>query len=154
MIELTASPISLDRLVSAAADPEHGGLVTFLGSTRREAALRPLAALVYDAYEELALREMRAIAGEAAARFGARVAIAHRTGRVEVGEPSVAVAASAPHRPAAFAACRHAIDELKARAPIWKQAVFADGGAAWIDGRSPVPVPAADPEPHAHEPVR
>jgi molybdopterin synthase catalytic subunit len=108
-------------------------------------------ALVYEAYEELALRELRAIAAEADARFGARVALAHRTGRVDAGDPSVAVAASAAHRPAAFAACRYAIDQLKARAPIWKQTVYADGGTAWIDGGAAAIAP--EPLPQAHEPV-
>ena len=153
MIALIPDPIALDPLVEAVAHPEHGGLVTFLGTTRREATLRPVEALVYEAYEELALAELRAIAAEAEARFDARVAIVHRTGRVAVGEPSVAVAASAGHRPAAFAACRHAIDELKRRAPIWKQDVHADGATSWQDGRGVVTPPATDPE-HAHEPVR
>ena len=153
MIALTAQPITLDPLVQAVADPEHGGLVTFLGTTRREATLRPIEALVYEAYEELALAELRAIAAEAEARFDARVAIVHRIGRVAVGEPSVAVAASAGHRPAAFAACRHAVDELKRRAPIWKQDVHADGATSWQDGRGVVRPSLTDPE-HAHEPVR
>jgi molybdopterin synthase catalytic subunit len=134
MIALSDSPLSLDALVEAVAHPEHGGTAVFLGTTRREAGLRAVAALEYEAYEELALAEMRAIADEARIRFGADVAVAHRTGRVEVGEASVAIAASAGHRPAAFAACRYAIDEVKARVPIWKQTRFADGDASWIDG--------------------
>jgi molybdopterin synthase catalytic subunit len=150
MIALTADPIDLAALAAAVRDPEHGGLVTFLGTTRREESLRAVEALVYEAYEEVALRELRAIAAEAGARFGARVALVHRTGRVDVGDPSVAVAASAAHRPAAFAACRYAIDQLKARAPIWKQTVYADGGTAWIDGAAAI---AHRPLPHAHEPV-
>ncbi|MDX6646298.1 MAG: MoaE-MoaD fusion protein [Miltoncostaeaceae bacterium] len=134
MVALSSIPLDLATLVQAATDPEHGGLVTFIGSTRRESDRRPVRTLVYEAYEELALRELQAIAEEAAARFGARLAVAHRTGRVPVGEPSVAVAASAPGRPEAFAACRYAIDELKARAPIWKQTEFADGQTTWLDG--------------------
>ena len=119
MVALSSIPLDLATLIQAAADPEHGGLVTFVGTTRRESDLRAVRALVYEAYEELALRELQTIAEEAAARFGARIALAHRTGRVSVGEASVAVAASAPSRPDAFAACRYAIDELKSRAPIW-----------------------------------
>jgi molybdopterin synthase catalytic subunit len=134
MVALSSVPLDLATLVQAAADPEHGGLVTFIGSTRREGGRRPVRALVYEAYEELALQELQTIVEEAADRFGARIALAHRTGRVAVGEPSVAVAASAPHRPAAFAACRYAIDEVKARAPIWKQTEFADGETTWVDG--------------------
>jgi molybdopterin synthase catalytic subunit len=134
MILLSDQPLELSALVDAVAHPEHGGIATFLGTTRREAGERGVEALDYEAYEELALAEMTAVAAEAEARFGARVAVAHRVGRVEVGRPSVAVAASAGHRPEAFAACRYVIDELKQRVPIWKRAVFADGGATWIDG--------------------
>jgi len=135
MILLSPDPLDAAVLEAAVADPEHGGACTFVGTTRREASEREVVALDYEAYEELALSEMGRIADEAAARFGAALAIGHRTGRVGVGEPSVVVAASAPHRSAAFAACRYGIDELKQRAPIWKRTVHADGGEAWIDGR-------------------
>jgi len=135
MVALSSIPLDLTTLVQAAADPENGGLVTFVGTTRRESGTRVVQALVYEAYEELALRELQAIVEEAAARWGARLSVAHRTGRVPVGEASVAVAASAPHRPDAFAACRYAIDELKARAPIWKQTEYEDGETTWLDGR-------------------
>lgn len=143
MTRLQDAPLDLAGLVRAVGDPEHGGLVTFLGSTRREEGLRQVTALDYEAYHELAEAELAAIAAEAEGRFAARVAIAHRVGRVPVGEPSVAVAASAGHRPAAFAACRYAIDELKARAPIWKRAVYADGGAVWADGAARAPAERA-----------
>lgn len=135
MIDLTASPLDLAALVSAVADAEHGGATTFIGTTRREGGGRAVEAIVYEAYEELARLELGRIVEEAQARFGARVALAHRVGRVAVGEPSVIVAASAPHRPAAFAACRFGIDELKARVPLWKQMIYADGGDEWVDGR-------------------
>jgi molybdopterin synthase catalytic subunit len=134
MIALTDTPIDHAALVAAVTDPEHGGIATFIGTTRRESDERPVTALRYEAYDELAVAELRAIAAEAARAWGARVAVVHRRGEVAVGEPSVAVAASARHRPAAFAACRYVIDELKARAPIWKQTVHADGGTTWIDG--------------------
>ena len=141
MIALTPDPLDPAALVAAVADPDHGGTATFLGTTRREGGLREVAELRYEAYEELAYGELAAIVAEAEARFGARVAVAHRVGAVAVGDVSVAVAASAGHRPAAFAACRYAIDALKARAPIWKQTVYADGEASWIDGCA-VPHPA------------
>jgi molybdopterin synthase catalytic subunit len=134
MTGLRDAPIDLDEAVRAVRDPEHGGIATFLGTTRRERGRREVAEIVYEAYAELAEAELGAIAAEAASRFGARLAVLHRVGPVAVGEPSVAVAASAPHRDAAFAACRYGIDELKARAPIWKRTVYADGGADWIDG--------------------
>jgi molybdopterin synthase catalytic subunit len=137
MIALTGEPLDLAPLLAAVADPEHGGTATFVGTTRREGGDRPVAALHYEAYEELALAEMEAIAREAHEAFGATVALLHRVGRVAAGEPSVMVAASAGHRPAAFAACRFAIDELKARIPVWKQTVYEDGGTDWIDGSGP-----------------
>jgi molybdopterin synthase catalytic subunit len=144
MIALSPDPLDLAPLLAAVSDPDHGGISAFMGTTRRGEGEGQVVELFYEAYEELALSEMAAVAGEAAARFGARVAVAHRVGRVAVGEASVAVAASAGHRPAAFAACRYVIDELKARAPIWKQAVYDDGATAWRDGvRAPDPAGAA-----------
>lgn len=134
MIGLRESPLRLEEVVEAVGDPEHGGLTTFLGTTRREAGLREVVEILYEAYEELALAELAAIRAEAASRFSARLAVLHRVGAVAVGQPSVAIAASAGHRDAAFAACRYGIDELKARAPIWKRTLYADGGADWIDG--------------------
>jgi molybdopterin synthase catalytic subunit len=134
MIALTPAPLDLAALAAAVGDPDHGGTASFIGTTRREGGLREVVELRYEAYEELARAELEAIRDEAETRFGARVAIAHRVGPVPVGQASVAIAASAGHRPAAFAACRYAIDELKARAPIWKQAVYADGEARWLDG--------------------
>lgn len=133
-VALTAEPLTLDALIAHVGDPEHGGTATFTGTTRREEGLRDVVALDYQAYDGLARAEMRTIAEEAAARYDARVAVAHRTGRVPVGEPSVAVAVSAGHRAEAFAACRYVIDELKSRVPVWKQAVFADGTTEWQDG--------------------
>ena len=138
MTGLSPDPLDLGAVVAAVLDPEHGGVASFLGCIRREASQREVLAIEYEAYEELTLRELAAVADEAASRFGASVAAVHRTGRVAVGEPSVAVACSAPHRPAAFAACRYVIDELKVRAPIWKRMVYADGAAEWVDGRDGV----------------
>jgi molybdopterin synthase catalytic subunit len=149
MIALSAEPIELAPLLAAVADPEHGGTATFTGTTRREGGDRAVAALHYEAYEELAMAEMRAIVREAQEAFGATVALLHRTGRVDVGEPSVMVAASAGHRPAAFAACRYAIDELKARVPVWKQTVFAYGDTSWVDGCA-AGHRAGHPAGHAH----
>ena len=138
MTGLSPDPLDIAAVAAAVGDPEHGGVACFLGCIRREAGIREVVAIEYDAYEELTLRELAAVADEARARFGATVAAVHRTGRVAVGEPSVAVACSAPHRPAAFAACRYVIDELKVRAPIWKRMIYADGAAEWVDGRDPV----------------
>lgn len=135
MVVLTPEPLDLGALVAAVTEPEHGGIATFLGTTRREAELREVVAITYEAYEELARAELGRIVEEGRARFGAALALAHRVGRVDVGQPSVIVAASAPHRAAAFAACRFGIDELKRRVPLWKQMIYADGSEEWVDGR-------------------
>lgn len=107
--------------------------MTFLGVVRPEAHDgRTVRGLWYEAHEAMATAEFEAIGREAARRFDdARVAIVHRIGDVAVGEVSVVVLAAAPHRDAAFAACRYAIDELKRRAPIWKKERYASGGAEW-----------------------
>lgn len=134
MIGLTATPIDPEDVRGAVDDPEHGGLAVFVGLTRREADGRAVEALEYDAYEPLAIAELERIAVEARVRHGARMAIVHRLGRVAVGEPSVVVAASAPHRAEAFAACREGIDRLKETVPIWKCTHYADGGREWDPG--------------------
>ena len=138
MIALSAAPLDIGAVCAAVGDPEYGGVASFVGCIRREAGIREVVAIEYEAYEELTLREIHAVAAEAAARFGAQVAVVHRTGRVAVGEPSVVVACAAPHRPAAFGACRYVIDELKVRAPIWKRIHYADGASEWADGRDRV----------------
>lgn len=134
MIALLDTPLDAAAVLAEVADPEHGGTALFVGSTRRDGGGHEVAELRYEVYEELALAEMATIAAEAERGFGARVAVAHRRGAVAVGDPSVIVAASAGHRPAAFAACRYVIDELKVRVPIWKQTVYAGGDTDWIDG--------------------
>ena len=134
MIALVATALDPAALLASVADPDHGGTALFVGTTRRERGEREVVELRYEAYEELAMAELRAIAAEAEGAYSARVAVEHRVGPVAVGAPSVVVAASAGHRPAAFAACRYVIDELKARAPIWKQTIHADGAATWVDG--------------------
>ena len=135
MVGLSAEPLDPDALVRAVRSDEHGAVVTFLGTTRETSGDDPrrVAALDYEAYAAMALPMMEAIAAEARERYGPlEIALVHRVGRVELGEPSVAVVAAAPHRGAAFDACRFAIDALKARVPVWKREIYRDGGAAWI----------------------
>jgi molybdopterin synthase catalytic subunit len=135
MIALGPEPIDLPAMIAAVGDPAHGAICTFLGTTRETSVgdERPVAALDYEAYMEMALADFRAIAAEAEKTYGPlRIAIAHRTGRVALGEASVAVAVGAPHRGAAFDACEFAINTLKARAPIWKRESYRDGATAWI----------------------
>ncbi len=132
MFRIVREPID-PRKLEEIVRPGDGGVVTFLGVVREDADDgRPVTALWYEAFEAMALREFEAIAGEARGRFGdVRIAIVHRIGELQVGEISVAVLAAAAHRAAAFEACQYAIDQLKSRAPIWKQERYAAGDAQW-----------------------
>jgi molybdopterin synthase catalytic subunit len=140
MIGLSAHALDPAALERAVKTDTHGAVVTFLGTTRETSPddPRPVAALEYEAYESLAVAEMKKIADETRDRFGPLgIAMVHRTGRVALGEPSVAVVVAAPHRGAAFDACRYAIDALKSRVAVWKREVYRDGDAAWIANTPP-----------------
>jgi molybdopterin synthase catalytic subunit len=132
MVRLTREPIDIGALYApAAAD---GGVCVFLGVVRNENGGRPVRHLEYEAYEEMALPMMADIADEVRRRWEVtEVRLIHRLGRLEIGEASVAVAVTAPHRGPAFEACRYAIDILKATVPIWKKEFYADG-AVWLEG--------------------
>ncbi len=132
---LSEVPLDVASVVAKVEGPAMGGIVTFVGAVRDEARGRSIRHLEYEAYPPMAEREMEKIADEAARRWpGSRVAIAHRAGHLEVGELAVVVAAAAPHRAEAFAACRFAIDTLKETVPIWKKEVATDG-EYWVDDR-------------------
>src|SRR5262249_10261688 len=123
-----------------------GGVCVFLGVVRNDNGGRAVRHLEYEAYEEMALPLMEEIAREAGGRWPVTgVRIGHRLGRPEIGETSVAVAVSAPHRGPAFEACRYAIDTLKATVPIWKKEFYADG-AVWLEGPGAAPVEVAQPK--------
>jgi molybdopterin synthase catalytic subunit len=142
--KLVRDPIKVDSLVCHVRAPEDGAIVTFDGFVRNQSHNRPTLYLDYEAYESMALAKMREIAAQLHEKFAIhRVAIVHRLGRLEIGETSVCIAVSAPHRAAAFEACRFAIDTLKRTVPIWKKEYFEDG-AVWADGELP-PAPAATP---------
>jgi molybdopterin synthase catalytic subunit len=134
------APIELDRLVSSvsssASEPARsdGAVVTFLGLVRNHNMGRHVRHLEYEAYEPLALKTFEQIAAEVRGRWpGARLAIHHRVGRLEIREASVAIAAASAHRGDAYAACRYAIERVKQIAPIWKREFF-EGGDVWIEG--------------------
>jgi molybdopterin synthase catalytic subunit len=132
---LTDQPLDVGAAVARVRGPGMGGIVTFVGAVRDRARGRAIRHLEYEAYPEMAEREMQKIADEAARRWpGARVSIGHRAGHLEVGDIAVVVAAAAPHRAEAFAACRFAIDTLKESVPIWKKEVASDG-EYWVDDR-------------------
>jgi molybdopterin synthase catalytic subunit len=132
MYRLSADAIALDEVVRAVADPAAGAIATFLGVTRDHHHDRQVTLLEYEAYPEMAEREMARIGAEAAERWPiCKIAIVHRTGPVPIGEASVAIAVSSAHRPEAFAACRFVIDRLKDTVPIWKKEHFV-GGDVWV----------------------
>ncbi|MFY9781495.1 MAG: molybdenum cofactor biosynthesis protein MoaE [Candidatus Baltobacteraceae bacterium] len=132
-------PLDLPALIERVRTEACGAVVAFLGVVRAASGDgRPVEGLSYEAHPELALAELRAIGAEAERAFGGvRVAIAHRTGSLRIGEASVAVAVAAAHRGAAFDACEFAIDELKKRVPIWKKEHYTGGEARWRENAAP-----------------
>src|SRR5262245_48933230 len=132
--ELTTAPIDVGVVARRVVLPACGATVTLDGYAREWTRGRRTLHLVYEAYMPMALNELRRLGREAHERFEiAHIGIVHRTGRLEIGETSVVIAVSAPHRAAAFAACEWAIRELKRTVPIWKKEVFADG-EVWVEG--------------------
>ncbi len=126
------APLSLDAVVRHVSGPGMGGVVTFSGAVRNETKGRRVVELDYSAYGAMAVAKMAAIAKEAEAQWpGTRLAIHHRVGTLQPGELAVVIAAGAPHREAAFASCRHAIERLKQDVPIWKKETFEDG-VVWV----------------------
>jgi molybdopterin synthase catalytic subunit len=129
---LAEEPLSLDAAVAEVADERAGAVATFVGTTRVHSRGRTVLYLEYEAYADMAEAEMRRIAEDLKGRYDlSEIAIHHRTGRVGIGEPSVVIAVSAPHRQDALAACKDAIDTLKETVPVWKKEVY-EGGEEWI----------------------
>jgi len=129
---LTHGPVNLTSVVVAVVDEQAGAIATFLGTVRARSRGRDVIALEYEAYEEMAEEVMAGIAADVEERYDlCKVAMTHRLGRVEVGETSVAIAVSAPHRQDALAACADAIEALKSQVPLWKKEVY-EGGEEWI----------------------
>lgn len=127
-------PIDERALRAAVEDPGAGAILTFFGTTRNRTGGRPVEYLEYEAYEPLALRQMEAIAAEIRQRWPEvkGIALVHRVGHLEIGEASIGIAVSTPHRAQAFAACRYAIDRAKETLPVWKKEVW-EGGEEWIE---------------------
>jgi len=133
--ELTTEPIDVGSVARRVVLPECGATVTLDGFAREWTKGKQTKYLVYEAYDGMAISEMERLGAEAHKRFKiAHIGIVHRTGRLEIGETSVVIAASAPHRRAAFEACEWAIKELKRTVPIWKKEVYEDG-EEWVDPR-------------------
>jgi molybdopterin synthase catalytic subunit len=149
VIALTREVIETEKLVAAAKQGEDGAVVVFDGIVRNNTRDRRTLYLDYEAYEDMAIKQMHGLAEKALASYAIRhVTIVHRLGHLEIGESSVLVVVASAHRGAAFDACRWIIDTLKKTVPIWKKETFSDG-AVWADG-DPFPAELAiEPEPAA-----
>jgi len=134
LISITHEPLDRNALIAAVAHPSVGGIVAFEGVVRDHARGKQVRYLEYDVYPEMAIEQIRAIIAEAKRRWGVeRIAVAHRIGRLEIGEASVIIVVATPHRAEAFEACRYIIDTLKTTVPIWKKEVATDG-EEWVEG--------------------
>jgi molybdopterin synthase catalytic subunit len=136
---VTDRVLDVSNVAQAVAGPGDGAITTFVGLVRDHNQGRRVTHLVYEAYEPLAVKALDRIVSEAAELWpSVRLAIHHRTGRLEIGEASVAIAAASPHRGEAFAGCRYAIERIKQIVPIWKHEYF-EGGDTWIEGATADP---------------
>ena len=135
LVRISADPLDIDEALSFVADPGAGGTCVFVGTVRDSSPAGEVTALHYEAWEELADARLREVAAELLERWSVRrVAILHRVGDLAIGEASVVVACSAPHRADAFDACRHGIERLKEDVPIWKKEGLVSGEAQWVMG--------------------
>ena|SRR5579863_8194998 len=134
LIQITHQPLDRNALIASVAYPSVGGIAVFEGVVRDNARGKQIRYLEYDVYPEMAVQQIRSIVAEAQQRWGAEhIAVAHRIGRLEIGEASVIIVVATPHRAQAFDACRYIIDTLKTTVPIWKKEV-ATNGEEWVEG--------------------
>ncbi len=137
MVELTSKKISTDAVLEQVEAHSTGGVVLFLGRVRDHAEGRPVNKMAYEAYAEMAKVKLAELEAETCQKWPVKkIYIVHRTGLLELGEVSVAIAVACAHRKDAFAACRYAIDRLKETVPVWKKEYFSDG-EAWVKGVVP-----------------
>ena len=134
MFKITTEVITGTEVREAVEGPDAGAVVVFLGTVRNNTDGRPVTRLEYEAYPPMAEKKMAEISQEIAQKWGdtLRVAMVHRTGKLEIGEVSVAVAIASPHRKDGFEACQYAMNRLKQIVPIWKREVWTDGEAEWV----------------------
>lgn len=143
---ITREPLDATRILADVGAAHDGAVLLFQGIVRNHNDGRPVTGMRYEAYEAMAEKVLAEIASEAAERLGTpRIAVAHRVGELDIGEASVVIAVSSPHRAEAFDAGRYVIEEIKKRLPVWKHEHYADGERRWVEGQIP-PVPEA-----AHE---
>jgi len=149
-------PIDASEVLARVGGPEDGAALLFLGVVRNHNEGRAVSGMEYEAYEEMAGEVLSEIALEAAALLGTdRLAVVHRVGTLGIGEPSVAIAVSSPHRSSAYEASRHVIEEIKKRLPVWKREHYTDGERTWLPGHTPkaaghpaTATPTSSTEPH------
>lgn len=140
MIQITSNPIDCSSVLSAVYDEDCGANLLFTGTTRRTTGEMKTEFLVYECYEEMAVKEIQSLCDQAKSKWPVKkIAVAHRIGQVDVGEVSIAMAVSGPHRKETFAAGEWLIDELKKKVPIWKQENGTDGSKEWVH-------PGVDPQ--------
>lgn len=145
---IVSGPIAAADVLARVGGPGDGAVLLFLGTVRDHADGQGVVGLHYEAYREMAEEVLAAIAREAAARLGTdRLVVIHRVGELAIGDVSVAVAVSSPHRAEAYDASRYVIEEIKRRLPVWKQERYAGGTTGWVRGQEPSPGPEADPRP-------
>ncbi len=131
MMHLTRDPLDVGDLLAEVQSSERGGTCVFLGTVRNDAGVT---SIDYSAYESMAVEEIERILAEARERWPrSRVMLQHRLGVIPMGEASIAIAAAAPHRDEAFAACRYVIEEVKKRLPVWKKELRGDGSEQWVE---------------------
>jgi molybdopterin synthase catalytic subunit len=137
-------PIDPTELLGRVGAPDDGAVLLFLGTVRNHADGQSVDGMTYEAYERMASPVLAEIAREAAERLGTdRVAVVHRVGELAIGDVSVAIAVSSPHRAQAYDASRYVIEEIKRRLPIWKHEHYTDGRSKWVEGVTPTPARAA-----------
>ncbi|MFY0652588.1 MAG: molybdenum cofactor biosynthesis protein MoaE [Cyclobacteriaceae bacterium] len=132
MIEITDKKINVQSIISEVSTDESGAIDIFIGTTRNSTSLKKVLKLEFESHESMAIKEFQKIVDQAKNKWEiTKVAVSHRVGVVEIGEEAVVIAVSAPHRDAAFKACRYIIDTLKQTVPIWKKEYFEDG-QVWV----------------------
>ncbi|MBI4429521.1 MAG: molybdenum cofactor biosynthesis protein MoaE [Ignavibacteriales bacterium] len=132
MVQLTKNRIETEEVLRSVIAPESGAVNVFVGTTRNHSNGRRVTSLEYEAYEPMAVKMMERVVREAQGRWDvSRISVVHRIGKVNIGESSVVIAVSSPHRDEAFQACRFLIDRLKQVVPIWKREFFEDGSSEW-----------------------
>lgn len=145
---ITTAPIETDAVLRSVGAHDDGAVLLFLGVVRDHNDGRPVSGMEYHAYNEMAERVLREIGAGVAGRLGTeRVTIEHRIGELAIGDASVAIAVSSPHRAEAFDACRFAIEEIKRRLPVWKREHYVDAHARWLEGERPTNAGRAGSQP-------